>query len=160
MSGNGFTTCLWFDGKAEEAAAYYVSVFKDGRIGRIDYYTEAGPGEPGSVVTVEFEINGQKFVALDGGPEFTFNEAVSFMIECADEAEADYYWDALTKDGGQGVACGWLKDKYGVSWQVTPAEAMELLRDPDPARAARATKAMLTMKKLDVAAMRKAADGG
>ncbi|MEV8532518.1 VOC family protein [Streptomyces sp. NPDC051211] len=160
MSGSGFTTCLWFDGNAEEAAAYYVSVFKDGRIGRTARYTEAGPGPAGSVMVVEFEINGQKFVGLNGGPDFTFNEAISFQIHCADEAEVDYYWDALTADGGQEVACGWVKDRFGVSWQVVPAGAIELVSDPDPERAARATKAMMTMKKLDVAAMRKAADGG
>ncbi|MCJ1676751.1 VOC family protein [Streptomyces sp. APSN-46.1] len=158
MSSNGFTTCLWFDGNAEAAADYYVSVFKDGRIGRIGRYTEAGPGTPGSVMIVEFEINGQKFVGLNGGPEFTFTEAISFQIHCADDAEADFYWDALTADGGQEVACGWVKDKFGLSWQVIPAGAIELISDPDPGRAARATAAMMKMKKLDVAEMRRAAD--
>ncbi|MFJ3923231.1 VOC family protein [Streptomyces sp. NPDC090022] len=158
MSGTGFTTCLWFDDNAQEAADYYVSVFKDGRIGRIGRYTEAGPGEPGSVMVVEFEINGQKFVALNGGPEFDFTEAVSFQIHCADQAEADHYWDVLTADGGQEVACGWVKDRFGLSWQVIPTEALELVSDPDPQRAARASAAMLTMKRLDVAALRRAAD--
>ncbi|MBW5483885.1 VOC family protein [Streptomyces bambusae] len=160
MTGKGFTTCLWFDGNAEEAAAYYVSVFKDGRIGRTARYTEAGPGPAGSVMVVEFEINGQKFVALNGGPAFTFNEAVSFQIPCADQAEADHYWDVLIGDGGEGGPCGWLKDRFGLSWQVFPAEAIDLVGDPDPERAARATRAMMTMKRIDVAEMRKAAEGG
>ncbi|MFG2874412.1 VOC family protein [Streptomyces sp. NPDC048337] len=159
MSGNGFTTCLWFDGKAEEAAHYYVSVFKDGRIGRIGRYTDAGPGRAGSVMIAEFEINGQKFVGLNGGPQFPFTEAISFQIHCADEPEADYYYEALTKDGGQESACGWVKDRFGVSWQVIPPGAIDLVSDPDPERAARATAAMMRMKKLDVAEMRRAADG-
>lgn len=159
MSGNGFTTCLWFDGKAQEAAEYYLSVFKDGKLGRIVRNTEAGRGPAGEVLTVEFEINGQRFVGLNGGPQFTFSEAISFQIDCADEAEADYYWDALTKEGGQEVACGWVKDKFGVSWQVIPPGAIDLISDSDPERAARATAAMLKMKKLDVAQMRRAADG-
>ncbi|MFJ6754988.1 MULTISPECIES: VOC family protein [unclassified Streptomyces] len=158
MSGNGFTTCLWFDGDAEAAAEYYVSVFKDGRIGRIARYTEANPGAAGSVMTVEFEINGQNFVGLNGGPQFPFTEAISFMINCADEPEADYYYDTLTKDGGQESACGWVKDRFGVSWQVIPPGAVDLVSDPDPERAARATAAMMKMKKLDVAEMRRAAD--
>ncbi|MEW2139349.1 VOC family protein [Streptomyces sp. NPDC005409] len=158
MSGNGFTTCLWFDGDAEEAADYYLSVFKDGKLGRIGRYTDAGPGPAGSVMVVEFEINGQKFVGLNGGPEFRFTEAISFQIHCADEAEADYYYDALTKDGGEESACGWVKDRFGVSWQVIPPGAIDLLSDPDPGRAARATAAMMKMQKLDVAAMRRAAD--
>ncbi|MEU3726634.1 VOC family protein [Streptomyces sp. NPDC031705] len=160
MTTEGFTTCLWFDGEAEAAADYYVSVFKDGRILRTARYTEAGPGRPGSVMTVEFEINGQRFVGLNGGPEFRFSEAISFQIHCADEAEADYYYDALTGDGGEESACGWVKDRFGVSWQVVPPGAIDLVSDPDPARAARAMAAMMRMKKLDVAAMRRAADAG
>ncbi|MEU3774158.1 VOC family protein [Streptomyces sp. NPDC032472] len=158
MSSTGFTTCLWFDGVAEDAAAYYVSVFKDGRIGRTARYTDAGPGPAGEVMVVEFEINGQKFVGLNGGPQFTFNESISFQIHCEDEAEADYYYDALTKDGGEESACGWVKDRFGVSWQVVPPGAIDLVTDPDPGRAARATAAMMKMKKLDVAEMRRAAD--
>ncbi|MGW0393713.1 VOC family protein [Streptomyces sp. NPDC003042] len=158
MVSRGFTTCLWFDGKAEEAADYYLSVFKDGKRGRIGRYTEAGPGPVGEVMVVEFEINGQKFVGLNGGPRFSFTEAISFQIHCADQAEADHYWDELTKDGGQGVACGWVKDKYGVSWQVIPTEALDLISDPDPQRAARASAAMLKMVKLDVEQLRRAAD--
>ncbi|MGW7438654.1 VOC family protein [Streptomyces sp. NPDC054849] len=158
MSGKGFTTCLWFDGNAEAAAEYYVSVFKDGMIGRISRYTDAVPAQAGSVLTVEFEINGQKFVGLNGGPQFPFTEAISFQIDCADEPEADYYYDTLIKDGGQESACGWVKDRFGVSWQVIPPGAVDLLSDPDPGRAARATAAMMKMKKLDVAEMRRAAD--
>ncbi|MEU5145871.1 VOC family protein [Streptomyces yangpuensis] len=160
MSGNGFTTCLWFDGDAEAAADFYLSVFKDGRLGRIGRYTDAGPGEAGSVMVVEFEINGQRFIGLNGGPQFPFTEAISFQIHCADEAEADYYYDALTRDGGQESACGWVKDRFGVSWQVTPPGAIALISDPDPGRASRATAAMMQMKKLDVAEMRRAADAG
>ncbi|MFE2167444.1 VOC family protein [Streptomyces sp. NPDC059447] len=159
MSGNGFTTCLWFDGNAEAAADYYLSVFKDGKRGRIGRYNEAGPGPTGSVMVVEFEINGQKFVGLNGGPQFHFSEAISFQIHCADESESDHYYDALTRDGGEESACGWVKDRFGLSWQVIPPGAIDLVTDPDPERAARATAAMMKMKKLDVAAMRRAADG-
>ncbi|WP_314175851.1 VOC family protein [Streptomyces winkii] len=160
MAGDGFTTCLWFDGQAEEAAEFYISVFKNSKLGRTARYTEAGPGPAGSVVTVEFEINGQRFVGLNGGPEFTFNEAVSFQIDCEDQDEVDYYWNRLTEDGGQEVACGWLKDKYGLSWQVVPTEFVSMVADPDPEKAKRATEAMLSMKKLDIAALRKAHVGG
>ncbi|MCB5164206.1 VOC family protein [Streptomyces bambusae] len=158
-SGDGFTTCLWFDGQAEEAAAHYLSIFENSRLGRIGRYTEAGPGPAGSVLAVEFTLNGQKFVAINGGPEFTFNEAVSFQIHCADQEEVDHYWDRLTADGGQGVACGWLKDKYGVSWQVVPGIVVDLIGDEDPERAARTTAAMLKMVKFDIAALQKAYDG-
>ncbi|MEV7560058.1 VOC family protein [Streptomyces sp. NPDC089795] len=160
MSGNGFTTCLWFDGNAEAAADYYLSVFKDGKLGRIGRYTEAGPGPADSVMVVEFEINGQRFIGLNGGPQFPFTEAISFQIRCADEGEVDYYWDALTRGGGEEGVCGWVKDRFGVSWQVIPPGAIDLIADPDPARAARATAAMMRMKKLDVAEMRRAADAG
>ncbi|MCX4695034.1 VOC family protein [Streptomyces sp. NBC_01408] len=157
MSANGFTTCLWFDGQAEAAADYYLSVFKDGKLGRLARYPE-GTGQAGEVMTVEFEINGQQFLGLNGGPQFTFSEAVSFMIHCDEESESDYYYDTLTKDGGQESACGWVKDKFGVSWQVIPPGAIEVLTDADPGRAARATAAMMKMKKLDVAELRRAAD--
>lgn len=159
MTTEGFTTCLWFDGQAEEAAEYYVSVFKNSRRGRTARYSEAGPGPAGSVMTVEFELNGQRFVGLNGGPEFTFNEAVSFQIDCADQAEVDHYWSSLT-DGGEEGPCGWLKDRYGLSWQVVPEGLTELLLDPDGTKAARTTAAMMTMKKLDIAALRKAHDEG
>ncbi|MFG2192854.1 VOC family protein [Streptomyces sp. NPDC048639] len=150
MATDGFTTCLWFDGQAEEAAHHYLSIFKDSELGRIGRYTEAGPGPAGSVMVVEFELNGQKFIALNGGPQFTFNEAVSFQIHCADQAEVDYYWDRLT-EGGEGVACGWLKDKYGVSWQVVPTRLIEMIGDENQEKAHRTTQAMFGMKKFDIA---------
>ena len=158
MTTNGFTTCLWFDGQAEEAANYYISVFKDAKLGRIGRYTEAGPGPAGSVMVVEFELNGQKFVGLNGGPQFTFNEAISFQIHCRDQDEVDYYWNTLS-DGGEEGPCGWLKDRYGLSWQVIPSGVIDLIGDPDPEKAKRATEAMFTMTKLDVAALRKAHAG-
>jgi predicted 3-demethylubiquinone-9 3-methyltransferase (glyoxalase superfamily) len=158
MAKKGFTTCLWFDGQAEEAAHYYASIFEDSKIGKIGHYTEAGPGTPGSVLAVEFELNGQKFVGLNGGPEFKFNEAISFQIHCKDQDEVDYYWNKLTEEGEESV-CGWLKDKYGVSWQVIPDGLVELLADSDPEKARRATEAMLSMKKLDIAAIERAHAG-
>jgi predicted 3-demethylubiquinone-9 3-methyltransferase (glyoxalase superfamily) len=158
MSSDGFTTCLWFDGQAEEAANHYTSIFKNSRMGRVSRYTEAGPGPAGSVVTVDFEVNGQRFVALNGGPQFTFNESISFQIHCQDQDEVDYYWSKLS-EGGQEVACGWLRDRYGVSWQVVPAVLVDMLSDPDPEKAARATAAMLSMTKLDIAALQKAYAG-
>ena len=156
MAGDGLTTCLWFDTEGEEAVRYYLSIFKDSKLGRIGRYTEAGPGAPGAVMTVEFELNGQKFLALNGGPGRTFSEAISLVITCADQAEVDYYWDRLA-DGGQEVACGWVTDRYGLSWQVVPAVLADLMSDPDPARAKRVTEAMFTMKKLDIAALQQAA---
>jgi len=158
VTAAGFTTCLWFDGKAEEAADHYLSIFKDSRLGRVGRYTDAGPGPAGSVLAVEFELNGQQFVALNGGPQFTFNEAVSFQIRCADQAEVDYYWSRLT-EGGQEVACGWLKDRFGVSWQVVPSELFDLISDPDPVKATRTTRAMLSMTRFDIAALRRAHAG-
>lgn len=157
MSGE-IVTCLWFDGKAQEAAEFYLSVFKDGSIGRVAHYNEAGPGEPGSVMVVEFTVNGQKFVGLNGGSQFTFNEAVSFQIPCADQAEADYYWEKLT-DGGEEGPCGWLRDRFGLSWQVFPSEVLDLVTDADPAKAKRATEAMYRMKKIDLETIRKAHAG-
>jgi len=149
---------LWFDLEAEEAANFYVSVFKNSRIVQVTHYTDAGPRPSGTVMTVEFELDGQRFVGLNGGPEFTFNEALSLGITCEDQAEVDYYWERLTEGGGQEGPCGWLKDRYGLSWQVVPAELEQLLADPDRARASRAMAAMLTMGKIDVAACRQAAD--
>jgi predicted 3-demethylubiquinone-9 3-methyltransferase (glyoxalase superfamily) len=158
MTTQGFTTCLWFDGQAEEAANYYCSIFENSRIGRVGRYTEAGPGPAGSVLAVEFELNGQKFVGLNGGPEFTFNEAISFQIYCESQDEIDYYWSKLTEDGEESV-CGWLKDKYGVSWQVIPAGLIDWIGDPDPEKARRTTEAMYQMRKLDIAALVKAHAG-
>jgi len=159
MTGKAFTTCLWFDGQAEEAANHYISIFKDSRLGRVGRYTEAGPGPAGTVMTVEFELNGQKFFALNGGPQFTFNEAISFQIHCNDQDEVDYYWSKLS-EGGQEVACGWLKDKYGLSWQVIPTVLIDMISDPDPEKAKRATESMLAMTKFDIAALQKAHAGG
>ena len=149
---------LWFDTEAEEAAGFYVSVFKDGQIHGVTHYNEAGPREAGMVMTVEWEVLGMRFVGINGGPNFKFSEAVSFQITCEDQAEVDYYWDALTADGGQDGPCGWLKDKFGLSWQVVPDGMEEIFADPDPERARRAMEAMFTMRKLDVAALRRAAD--
>lgn len=151
------TTCLWFDTQAEEAARFYTGIFKDSRLGRVHHYTEAGPGQAGSVMLVEFELNGQKFSALNGGPEYTFSAAVSIVVPCADQTEVDYYWDRLS-EGGREVACGWLTDKYGLSWQIVPTRFFEMIEDPD--RAARVTAAMLTMTKLDIAALEEAYSQG
>ncbi len=159
MTTDGFTTCLWFDDRAEEAAHYYVSLFKNSGIGNVTHYGEGAPRPAGSVLTVEFTANGQRFVALNGGPEFTFTEAVSFQILCEDQKEVDFYWDKFTEDGGSPGPCGWLKDKYGLSWQVVPIRLMEMIGDPDPRRAARATGAMLSMGKLDIAELEKAYAG-
>ena len=158
MTDQAFTTCLWFDTEGEAAASFYTSIFPDSKLGRIGRYNEAGPGPAGSVMAVEFELNGQKFVALNGGPQFKFNEAISLQIPCADQDEVDYYWDRLTQ-GGQEVACGWLKDKFGLSWQVVPTVLIDLITDPDPDKANRATQAMLSMTKFDIAAIQRAHAG-
>ena len=152
------TPNLWFDTEAEEAADFYISVFKNSRVVNVARYTEAGPRPAGMVMVVEFELDGQRFVGINGGPEFKFDEAVSFQINCETQEEIDYYWERLT-DGGEEGPCGWLKDRYGVSWQVTPTGMDELFNDPDPERAKRAMEAMLKMRKLDIAALRSAADG-
>jgi predicted 3-demethylubiquinone-9 3-methyltransferase (glyoxalase superfamily) len=159
MATDGFFTCLWFDGQAEEAAEFYVSVFKNSSLGRVSRCTDSAPGETGSVLTVEFTANGQKFVALNGGPQFKFNEAISFQILCADQAEIDHYWAKLTENGGEGGPCGWLKDRFGVSWQVVYDRMPEILHDADPEKVDRAMKAMMGMGKLDVAALDKAYAG-
>jgi predicted 3-demethylubiquinone-9 3-methyltransferase (glyoxalase superfamily) len=152
------TPNLWFDTEAEEAAEFYTSVFKNSRIVSVTHYTEAGPREAGTVLTVEFELDGQRFVGINGGPQFKFDEAVSFEIHCEDQEEIDYYWEKLT-EGGSESQCGWLKDRYGLSWQVVPTGMEELFADRDPERARRAMEAMLKMGKLDIAALRSAADG-
>ncbi|MBX3414597.1 MAG: VOC family protein [Pirellulales bacterium] len=155
--------CLWFDNQAVEAAQLYTSIFPQSRIVRTSYYTEAGNeihGRPaGSVMTVDFELAGQSFTALNGGPLFQFNEAISFQVFCDDQAEIDYYWEKLT-EGGEEVQCGWLKDRFGVSWQITPAAMQDLFSGADPDRASRAMLAMLPMKKLDIAALERAVNGG
>jgi len=150
---------LWFDTQAEEAANFYLSVFKNSRILSTTRYPEGSPGPVGSVMTVEFELDGQRFVGINGGPQFTFSEAVSLMVNCADRAEVDYFWERLS-DGGEEGPCGWLKDRYGLSWQVVPEGMDEVFADPDPQKAQRAMQAMLGMGKLDVAALHAAADGG
>jgi predicted 3-demethylubiquinone-9 3-methyltransferase (glyoxalase superfamily) len=149
---------LWFDTESEEAATYHTSVFPNSRIVGKTHYTEAGPREAGTVLTVDFELNGQRFTAINGGPQFNFSEAVSFLISCEDQDEIDYYWEKLSQGGQQGP-CGWLKDRYGLSWQVVPAGMDELFADPDPERARRAMEAMLKMGKIDMAALERAADG-
>jgi predicted 3-demethylubiquinone-9 3-methyltransferase (glyoxalase superfamily) len=158
MTDHALVTCLWFDTQAEQAATFYTGIFKDGKLGTIHRYGEAGPGPAGSAMLVEFELNGQKFSALNGGPQFTFNESVSFVVPCADQAEVDYYWDRLS-DGGQENVCGWLKDRYGLSWQIVPTVFFEMVSDPDPAKVAQVTKAMFTMTKFDIAALQKAYAG-
>jgi len=158
------TPCLWFDGQADEAAKFYTSFFKDGKITRTQYYGEAGEEthgkEPGSILTVEFELNGQNFVAMNGGPQFKFNEAISFQIECEDQEELNHYWQKLS-DGGDPAKqqCGWLRDKYGVSWQVVPKVLGGMLSDPDTAKSQRVFTALMGMKKLDIAALKTAYEG-
>jgi predicted 3-demethylubiquinone-9 3-methyltransferase (glyoxalase superfamily) len=149
---------LWFDTEAEEAADFYTSVFPNSRVVNVAHYTEAGPRPAGTVMTVEFELDGERFVGINGGPQFNFSEAVSFQITCKDQEEIDYYWDRLT-DGGEEGPCGWAKDRFGLSWQVAPTGMDELFSHPDPERARRAMEAMLGMRKLDIAALNAAADG-
>jgi predicted 3-demethylubiquinone-9 3-methyltransferase (glyoxalase superfamily) len=153
------TPFLWFNQQAEEAVQFYLSLFQDARILQVTRYSEAGPGEAGSVMTIAFQLEGQEFVAINAGPEFQFTEAVSFAIHCATQAEVDRLWAALT-DGGEEGMCGWLKDRYGLSWQVIPDGLVELLSSPDAEKARRATQAMFTMKKLDLAKIKLAYDGG
>ena len=153
------TPCLWFDTEAEAAAKYYTSIFPNSRILDISHFGEAGPRPAGMVLTVSFELDGHEFTALNGGPEFKFNEAISFQIRCETQDEVDQYWAKLTEGGEEGP-CGWLKDRYGVSWQVIPKRLEELLTDPDPERSQRAMRAMMQMKKLDVAALEVAAMAG
>ncbi|MCC3773210.1 VOC family protein [Streptomyces sp. UNOC14_S4] len=152
------TPNLWFDTQGKEAAEFYVSVFPNSEIKSVQYYGEAGPRPAGTVMTVEFALDGQDFIAINGGPQFTFDEAISLLINCDSQKEVDYYWSKLSEGGEEGP-CGWLKDKYGLSWQVVPAALAELLGDADSERGQRAMKAMLGMKKIDVAALRAAADG-
>ncbi len=152
------TPCLWFDTEGEEAATFYTSLFPGSRIVDIAYYGSAGPREEGTVMAVSFELDGRPFVALNGGPEFTFDEAISFQIPCETQAEVDTYWSALSEDGEEGP-CGWVKDRFGVSWQVFPSRLLELLQDPDKERAQRVMGAMLEMRKIDLAALEQAAVG-
>jgi predicted 3-demethylubiquinone-9 3-methyltransferase (glyoxalase superfamily) len=148
---------LWFDTQAEEAANFYVSIFDNSRIKSISRYGDAGPGPKGTAMTVTFELDGQEFTALNGGPRFKFTEAISFSVPCRTQEEVDRLWEKLT-DGGEPGPCGWLKDKYGLSWQINPVVLSELLRDPDPAKSKRVMEAMLAMKKIDIAALKNAYD--
>ena len=152
------TTSLWFDDNLEEAAEFYTSVFPNSSIEVLHRTTAAGPGEPGTVLSGFFVLDGARFMGINGGPHFQFSEAVSFVVQCKDQDEVDHYWDALTAGGGEESQCGWLKDRFGLSWQIVPDELGELMTDPDPARSQAAMKAMLGMRKIDVAAMRAAAD--
>ena len=157
MGDQRITTCLSFDTQGEEAATFYCSIFPNSRIGSISRYGDAGPGEPGSVMVVEFELDGRRFIALNGGPH-GFNAAISFMVPCETQEEIDHYWSRLT-EGGEEVQCGWLTDRFGVSWQIFPRILPELIGDPDPERSQRTMRAMFEMKKLDLAALRRAHDG-
>ncbi|HEX2040541.1 MAG TPA: VOC family protein [Acidimicrobiales bacterium] len=152
------TPCLWFDTQAEEAAEFYTSVFERSRVLEVAHYGEAGPRPAGTVMLVRFELDGQEFTALNGGPEFTFDEAISFQVHCRDQEETDRFWAALS-DGGEQTTCGWLKDRFGLSWQIVPEPVVELLRDTDRGRSDRAMQAVLGMKKIDIAAVEKAAAG-
>lgn len=157
MSGIG--TCLWFNGQAEEAANFYVGLFPNSSIGEVRRWGEGGPGVPGSALTVDFELDGRSFTGLNGGPEFTFNESISFVLNFDNQDGLDAMWDALTADGGQESQCGWLKDKFGVSWQLVPTMMADVLGGPDAAGAQRAMKAMLGMRKLVIAELQAAYDG-
>jgi predicted 3-demethylubiquinone-9 3-methyltransferase (glyoxalase superfamily) len=159
-SDQKITPNLWFDDQAEEAARYYVSIFKDSEIGNISRYGSGGPMPEGSVLTVAFTLEGQRFTALNGGPQFTFSEAISFIVHCGTQEEVDHYWGRLSEGGPeQAQMCGWLKDKYGVSWQIVPDALIEFMTDTDPAKAQRTMQAMLQMKKLDIAVLKRAHDG-
>lgn len=149
-------TFLWFDGQAEQAVAFYLSVFPKAKAGKVMRWGDVGPGPKGSVLTASFELNGQEFTAMNGGPEYKFTPAISFMIPCETQQEVDEYWDKLLAGGGQPSACGWLTDKFGVSWQVTPVGLMEMLMDKDQARANRVMEAMMKMIKLDLPTLKKA----
>ncbi len=151
------TPCLWFDTEGEEAATFYTGIFERSRIVQVTHFGSAGPRPEGMVMTVTFELAGQQFLALNGGPEFTFNEAISFQVSCESQEEVDHFWSKLSEGGEEGP-CGWLKDRFGVSWQIVPVALDELIGDPDPEQSQRAMKAMLGMSKLDIAELRRAAD--
>jgi predicted 3-demethylubiquinone-9 3-methyltransferase (glyoxalase superfamily) len=155
MTSKPFTSCLWFDNQGEEAANFYASIFKNSAITGTVRYTDAGPGPAGLVQTVSFELNGQQFLALNGGPEHKFTPAVSLIVECADQAEVDYYWDRFA-EGGMEIACGWVQDKFGFCWQIVPTRFLEMVSGPDQAQTSRVMQAMFTMKRLDIAALERA----
>jgi predicted 3-demethylubiquinone-9 3-methyltransferase (glyoxalase superfamily) len=152
------TPFLWFDDQAEEAATLYTSLFPDSQINKVTRYGEVGPGKAGTVMTVDFELNGRPFVALNGGPHYTFSEAVSFVVNCETQEEVDRYWERLS-EGGQEQPCGWLKDRFGLSWQVVPTVLVELLSDPDPEKSQRVMAAMLQMSKIEIEPLRRAYEG-
>jgi predicted 3-demethylubiquinone-9 3-methyltransferase (glyoxalase superfamily) len=152
------TPFLWFDGNAEDAMNFYMSIFEDAKITNIARYSDAGPGPAGSVMTAAFTLRGQDFIALNGGPQFKFNKAISFVVSCQTQAEVDRYWDALVA-GGEPVQCGWLTDKYGLSWQIVPVALLAMMQDKDSAKAARVAQAMFKMVKLDIAELQRAYDG-
>ena len=157
---NRITPMLWFDTQAEDAARYYVSIFKNSRIGQVSRYGPDQPGPEGSAMVVSFELDGQPFTALNGGPQFTFNEATSFVVNCDTQEEVDHYWNSLTEGGDERAQmCGWLKDKFGLSWQIVPTALPDYVGGPDPEKAQRAMQAMLKMKKLDIEGLRRAYDG-
>jgi predicted 3-demethylubiquinone-9 3-methyltransferase (glyoxalase superfamily) len=150
------TTCLWFDGQAEEAVKFYGSVFKGSKVLSVVRYGDAGPGPKGTVMAIAFRLEGREFLALNGGPQFKFTEAVSLVVQCETQREVDAYWRKLTAKGGQEGQCGWLKDRYGLSWQVVPSAIIEMLQDPDPERSRRLMEAIFPMRKLNLAALKKA----
>ena len=152
---NKITPFLWFNDNAEEAINFYTSVFTDSKLGTITRYGDAGPGPKGQVMTASFRLNGQEFIALNGGPQFTFTEAISFVVNCENQAEVDYYWEKLS-DGGTLQMCGWLKDRYGLSWQIVPAVLPKLLQDKDPEKSRRVVNALMKMQKLDIRALQEA----
>jgi predicted 3-demethylubiquinone-9 3-methyltransferase (glyoxalase superfamily) len=152
------TPFLWFDNNAEEAAKFYTSVFKNSKMGEVRRYGDAGPGPKGSVMIASFSIEGVEFTALNAGPQFKFNESISFVVHCKTQDEVDEYWFKLTADGGQESQCGWLKDKFGMSWQITPERLLELIGDKDPGKSQRAMQAMMQMKKIDIAKIEQAAN--
>jgi predicted 3-demethylubiquinone-9 3-methyltransferase (glyoxalase superfamily) len=158
ISSATINPCLWFDSELEEAAEFYTKIFPDSSVGHMTRYTAAGHGEPGKVMAGEFTIAGLTFRGINGGPEFRFSEAISFSVNCRDQAEVDHYWENLSADGGEESVCGWLKDKFGLSWQIVPTRLYELISDPNPARAQAATQAMLGQRKIVVAELEAAAD--
>jgi predicted 3-demethylubiquinone-9 3-methyltransferase (glyoxalase superfamily) len=159
---NGMTSCLWFEKQGEEAATFYTSIFPNSKVTSVSRYGEAGPGEPGTAMTVEFELDGAKFVALNGGqnPNASFTQGISFQVFCESQQEVDHFWTSLTEDGGEEGPCAWLKDRYGVSWQIVPTRLPELLNDLDRDKAQRVMAAMLKMKKIEIAELEEAAAAG
>jgi two-component system sensor histidine kinase QseC len=153
------STCLWFDGQAEDAMNFYMSIFKNGKVANVMRYGETGPGPKGSVLAVTFELEGQEFIALNGGPHYQFTPAISMFVKCQTQVEVDHYWEKLLAGGGKPMQCGWLTDRYGVSWQIVPTALGEMLQDKDAAKAQRAMQAMMQMVKLDIATLKKAFDG-